>query len=300
MQMRQGDWTWGDWGDNKDMLLIFNSWYYIAIQGMEKVALELGYTADAQKYQAFLKSFKASYNKQFWNGKAYRSPDYQGLSDDRVQALAVVSGLADASKYKALLKVFQTEEHASPYMEKYVFEAMMRMGFEEEAFQRHEKRFRKMVEMPGFTTLFEGWGIGGEGFGGGTVNHGWSGGGLVICEQYICGVAPIKPGFKEFQILPQPGNIQSAESVIPTIQGKINVRFSQDKSAFELKANVPAGCKSLMGVPARNYREIRINDQLVWKNGKYVSGTPYMQGAPQRLHIAFNCPEGDYVIRAVN
>ena len=300
MQMRQGDWTWGDWGDNKDMLLIFNSWYYIAIQGMEKMALELGYTADAQKYQTLLKTFKDSYNKQFWNGKAYRNPAYQGLSDDRVQALAVVSGLADASRYKALLKVFQTEEHASPYMEKYVFEAMMQMGFEEEALQRHQKRFQKMVDMPGFTTLFEGWGIGGEGFGGGTVNHGWSGGGLVICEQYICGVAPTKPGFKEFQILPQPGNIQSAESVIPTIHGKINVSFSQDKSAFELKANVPAGCKSLMGVPARNYREIQINGQLVWKNGKYVSGTPYAQGARQRLHIAFNCPEGEYVIRAVN
>lgn len=75
-------------------------------------------------------------------------------------------------------------------MEKYVFEAMMLMGYEKEAIARHEKRFAYMVNHPDYTTLFEGWGIGKDGFGGGTVNHGWSGGGLVVCSSiYLRGIA---------------------------------------------------------------------------------------------------------------
>ncbi len=54
-------------------------------------------------------------------------------------------------------------------MEKYVFEAMFQMGYAKEALARHKKRFGSMVNNPNFTTLFEGWGIGKEGFGGGTV-----------------------------------------------------------------------------------------------------------------------------------
>lgn len=301
MQFREGDWTWGDWGDNRDMKLLFNLWYYIAIQGMEQAAMELGYTEDVQKYQLFLTQFKQSFNHQFWNGKSYRHPEYNERTDDRVQALAVVSGIADTDKYKAILRVLQTEEHASPYMEKYIFEAMMQMGYEVEALARHKKRFSKMVYWPGFTTLFEGWGIGNEGYGGGTVNHGWSGGGLVVCSQYLCGVAPTKPGFEEFHILPQPGNVTQAQAVVPTEKGNISTAFIQDKAGFKMDANIPKGCKALLGVPVRNYREIRINGQLVWKKGKYISGLSFcpMVKPKESRHVVFSCDPGNYTILAI-
>ena len=227
MKFRTGDWTWGDWGDNRDMMLIFNLWYYIAIQGMAETAGELGYNDDLIKYKEFMQKFKESFNSQFWTGTCYRHPGYNGKTDDRVQALAVVSGIADAVKYKPLLTVFQTEEHASPYMEKYIFEAMMIMGYEDEALKRHNKRFSPMVNNTQFTTLFEGWGIGSEGYGGGTVNHGWSGGGLVVCGQYICGISPAKPAYEEINILPQPGSLKYVETKVPTVKGQIYCRIDQ-------------------------------------------------------------------------
>ncbi|MBN2819500.1 MAG: hypothetical protein JXP36_11050 [Bacteroidales bacterium] len=42
-------------------------------------------------------------------------------------ALAVVSGKAESDKFPALLEVFKNEEHASPYMEKYVLEALFQI-----------------------------------------------------------------------------------------------------------------------------------------------------------------------------
>ena len=40
-----------------------------------------------------------------------------------------------------------------------------------------------MLSYKDYTTLFEGWGIGQEGFGGGTINHAWSGGPLTLLSQ---------------------------------------------------------------------------------------------------------------------
>lgn len=296
MKFRSGDWSWGDWGDNRDMLLIYNLWYYLAVKGAHNMALELGKTDDAAQYAQFMDNFKASFNKQFWNGTAYRDPAYKGKTDDRTQALAVVSGIADPEKYTALLKVFQTEEHASPYMEKYVFEAMMQMGCEKEAMERHQKRFACMVNYPGFTTLFEGWGIGSEGFGGGTVNHAWSGGGLTVLSQYVCGIAPLKPGFELFQVMPQPGSLTEASATVESVKGTIRSSFQKKASGMEIKVTVPALTLAIVGVPASGVKSIKLNGKLVWENGKYLKViVPSTQISQNRIGFEVGAGEWSFV-----
>jgi alpha-L-rhamnosidase len=154
ISIRKGEWNWGDWGDNKDMKLIYNFWYYLALKGMNNIAVELGKTDDSKQMTAQMEELKLVFNKQFWNGTAYRDPAYTGKTDDRVQALAVLCGLVEKEKYEKLMKIFSTEEHASPYMEKYVFEAMVKMGYTREALQRHKKRFGPMVSHPYFSNPF--------------------------------------------------------------------------------------------------------------------------------------------------
>ena len=79
--------------------------------------------------------------------------------------MAIVSGLATADKYPALFETLKKEYHASPYMEKYVLEALFKMGHADFAIERMKSRYAKMLGYD-YTTLFEGWGIGSEGFGG--------------------------------------------------------------------------------------------------------------------------------------
>ncbi|MFP4367340.1 MAG: hypothetical protein ACOCU3_00265 [bacterium] len=52
-----------------------------------------------------------------------------------------------------------------------------------------------MVNHPEITTLWEGWGIGRSGYGGGSANHAWSGGGLTILSQYVAGIYPVEPAY---------------------------------------------------------------------------------------------------------
>ena len=56
-------------------------------------------------------------------------------------------------------------------MEKYVLEALFQMGEPTFALERMKQRYTRMLDYAEYTTLFEGWGIGAEGFGGGTINH---------------------------------------------------------------------------------------------------------------------------------
>jgi len=297
MKVRKGDWTWGDWGYDRDINLIYNLWYYIAVQGMYHSALELKLPNDAAKYKKFMKEFELSFNKQYWNGAAYRSLDYKDKTDDRAQALAVVSGIAAKSKYSSILKVFKTEEHASPYMEKYVFEAMFKMRMENEALDRHRKRFSSMVNDRRFTTLFEGWGIGKEGFGGGTVNHSWSGGGLIVLSQNLCGIAPVAPGYKVFQVIPQPGYIKWAAAKIETVSGEIEASFNQDLVGIAINTSIPKTTKGIIGIEAK-HKNITVNDIVIIRDGKFVKNKLVEGIVEENSYVKFSLNPGSWKIVA--
>lgn len=261
-------WVWGDWGKNKDIALIMNTQYQLAQKGLLKIAEALGKQEEVARIKEEMAFFKIVFNKNFWKGDHYRSEDYDGKKDDRSQALAVLAGLADQDKYEVIYEVLKTERHASPYMEKYVVEALFKMGYPDFALQRLKERFSKMVNHPTYSTLWEGWGIGEEGFGGGTINHGWSGGGLTVLSQYLCGIAPLEPAYKTFQIIPQPGSMRSASATVPSVAGDIKSSFENTADKFSLNTEVPAETTAIIGVPSV-FNEIRLNDKLVWKNGKY-------------------------------
>ena len=238
---REGDWSWGDWGDNIDLNLLLNAWYYLALKGEREFAQILQKEADVQMITAIMKKMEANFNKRFWTGIAYRSPEYQGESDDRGQALAVLAGFAKRDQYPFIYNVLQKEYHASPYMEKYVGEALFVMGYPTFALERTRTRFANMVNHPTYTTLWEGWGIGAEGFGGGSINHAWSGGTLTLLSQYVAGITPVKPGFKEFQIKPQMGDLNTAKVTVDTRYGFIKAELQRKDGEIQISFEVPEG-----------------------------------------------------------
>ena len=292
---RKGEWTWGDWGEERDLHLIFNSLYYLALKGGANMAEAIGRYDDANEYRSIMRSFKTSFNKQFWTGKEYRNPEYKGKTDDRSQGLAVVAGLADRDKYPAILEVLKREEHASPYMEKYILEALFQMGYGDYALERMKKRFSPMVNNPDYTTLFEGWGIGSEGFGGGTVNHAWSGCALTILSQYLCGIEPIKPGYTLFKITPRPSGIERASAKIQSVKGEIASSFIDSKGNFELDVTIPSGTEAVIGIPDYSFREIRANGKVVWRNRNF-SNNKIVIGIKDNTtgHIKFKVRSGKW------
>lgn len=238
---RIGEWTWGDWGENIDMGVLTNCWYYLALKAELAFALQLKKNGDAEEIRSMMDKIERNFDTKFWTGAAYRAPGYKGETDDRAQAMAVVSGLASEDRYPALLKVLREEYHASPYMEKYVLEALFRMNDPVFALERMKKRYENMMAYQDYTTLFEGWGIGAEGFGGGTINHAWSGGPLTMLSQKVCGIEPTSPGFKTFRVAPQLGFLKEASTTIASVNGEIKVYISLKGRKMTIRVNVPEG-----------------------------------------------------------
>ena len=244
--LRKGGWTWGDWGDNRDMRLIFAGWHYIALSAAADMADILGFPQDAKSYRSTMEKVKSGYNK-CWNGFSYRHPEYNGSTDDRVQALAVISGIADKDLYESIFKLFKTQMHASPYMEKYVMEALFKIGHGDYAMERTKQRFANMVNDKFHTTLFEGWEIGG--FGGGSTNHAWSGGTITVISQYLCGLYPLEPAWKTFRIEPTPVKFKEAAISIPTVSGTVKSSYSLKDGKFSMKVSVPSGTTAMLYLP---------------------------------------------------
>lgn len=245
---RPGDWSWGDWGTDVDLEVLTTCWYYLALKAEKEFALYLYKQNDANRVEEMMRRIAAAFDNRYWTGTAYRSKSYKGETDDRSQAMAVVSGLAPVGRYKALLKVFKKEYHASPYMEKYIMEALFVMGEPDFALERMRSRYAKMMAYP-YTTLFEGWGIGAEGFGGGTINHAWSGGPLTILSQKLCGIEPLKPGFKHFRVAPQLGMLNEASAVVPTLYGDIQVDIKKRDRIVNIHVIVPPGTTAVVVLP---------------------------------------------------
>ncbi len=256
--LRHGDWFWGDWGENIDQLLLQNCWYYLALKGELELAKILDKANDVAQIEGMLKRMADSFDKRFWKDGVYRSPDYTGETDDRGNALAVVSGLASEDKYKALTECLTKEYHASPYMEKYVLEALFQMNAASQGLDRIRKRYKPMLDFPGLTTLPENWMPEGTkpkpgepmvNSCWGTYNHGWSGGPLTILSQKVCGIEPTSPGFKTFRIRPQLGYLKEASCTIESVSGKITVDIQKKGKQMEISTLVPEGCTAEVVFP---------------------------------------------------
>lgn len=241
---RAGDWSWGDWGKNVDMDVLTNCWYYLALQAEKEFARMLGKDADVKENAAIMKNIKDNFDTHFRKGGVYRSAGHKGKTDDRAQAMAVVSGLASADTYPSIVAMLDTVQEASPYMEKYVLEALFVMNEPERALKRMHDRYAKMLAYKDYTTLFEGWGIGAEGFGGGTLNHAWSGGPLTLLSQKVCGIEPTSLGFATFKVTPQMGNLRNASAHVDTAYGLIDVVLKRNKNNIQAKITVPHGTKA--------------------------------------------------------
>lgn len=236
---REGAWSWGDWGEHVDMGVLTNCWYYLALKAEKAFAVQLGKKEDAGKIAAVMATMEKCFNTKFWTGTAYRSPGYKGETDDRAQAMAVLSGLASKDKYPVLIKVLKQEYHASPYMEKYVLEALFEMNEPAFALRRMKERYSKMMSYTNYTTLFEGWGIGADGFGGGTINHAWSGGPLTMLSQKVCGIEPTSPGFRTFRVRPRMGTLTEVSATVATHYGDIRVKLHKSGRSVTAEIVVP-------------------------------------------------------------
>lgn len=225
-----------DWkGCDKEALMPL--WYYLALKGECSFARKLGKTDDVEMIEAEIKCVKDGYNARFWTGREYRTPGYVGVTDDRVQALAVVTGIAEKDKYPALKDVLSTQFYAATYFTRYVVEALFLMGEEDMALDRIQSVLGSAMT-DDCSTLSESVNRTG------TPNHGWSGGAIFEMGRKIAGIEPVEPGFKTFKVAPRLGRLQWVESGVDTPYGLIEIALYRERNRIKLMLTVPQGTKA--------------------------------------------------------
>ena len=229
--IRKGGWSWADWGSNIDLELITNEWYYLALKAEQEYARILGKSEDQANIARQIDKMVQGFDKRYWQGNGYKSPNFEGQYDDRAQALAVVSGLASKERYPYLFKIFETTHFSSPLLELYVQEALFRMGKGKEALARARHLYSKMMSNPNATTVYELWEPGAS------INHAWASGMTVILGREVCGIKPTSLGFKTFDIAPQLAGLTHVKTQVQIKYGTISVDLSLQKSGH-LKAQV--------------------------------------------------------------
>ena len=254
VRMRRGGWHWGDWGTNIDKEALQNCWYALSLKGMEKMSELTGRRTEAMYARQLQEVMTAMFNDRFWTGTHYATKTYMDEPDDRVQAMAILAGFVPQERYATMREFFRRHYNASPYMEKYVLEALCRMGYYDDALARMKERFYDMVVSEEYTTLWEGWEYtGGEGMkyksGNGTYNHAWSGGGLTILSQYIAGIEPLAPRFERFSVCPNLASLEWVETSVPTVFGDILMNARRNGDELQLALTVPAGTTAEVRLP---------------------------------------------------
>jgi len=265
---RAGDWDWADWGENADVAVLDSAWLYLALKGAIEMARLSGHEEDVAEYRTRMRSIEKSFDSVFWKKDCYRSPGHKGKTDDRANAMAVVAGLAKPEHYGAICSVLAREMHASPYMEKYVLEALYLMDAPERAVARMKTRYASMIE-EAITTLWENFGGKSGRNGGGTYNHAWSGGPLTMLSQYAAGLAPIALGWKTFAVKPQPGPLTRIAACVSTPHGEVLFSLRRESKALRMELTVPSGTQAAIEVPAPKagvWRRVRLNGHDVTPN----------------------------------
>lgn len=91
-----------------------------------------------------------------------------------------------------------------------------------------------------------------------SLAHGWSSGPTSALSRYVLGVRPAAPGYRQWLIKPQPGDLQWAVGAVPTPYGAISVKWGRASSGtFTLNLEVPAGTTGSVALPASG--TVRVN-----------------------------------------
>lgn len=231
---RTGDWDWPDAGAHQDPVGQLHMWYYLALKAEAAFARHLGKADDVAKCEAMMQRIADKFNTDWWTGAGYKTPGHTDVTDDRVQALAVVAGIVPPERYPAILKVFAEEYHATTYMQRYVLEALCLMGRPDLAQERMHKLY-PTVMTPGGTTLWEHWNFDG------TNNHAWTGGAVTVMGEYFAGIKPTAPGYKTFEVAPQMGSLKHIDTAVDSAAGLIEAVLDRKGKTVSLTLTVPEG-----------------------------------------------------------
>jgi alpha-L-rhamnosidase len=295
-EYRKGAWDWNDWGvdsnngvvPDKEIIQICH--YYMALKAAKKMALVIGNTTNIDWYNTRISGIEQKFNAAFWNGSYYCTGTYK---EDRANAMAIVAGLADKSKYASIVtNVLVPVIKSSPHMEWVVEDAMCIAGYPVQAIERMKKRYEYQVEKTQNTTLNELFGTSGYL---GTYNHAWNAPNTVL-SRHIAGIAPDSAGWSIFHVMPMYAGISTIKTKVPTVKGDIQLDVAFNTNTESISLSSPKGTKAIVGIPKSRFtvRNITLNGSKIWNGTLIPNATGAKWVGEDEQFIKFSVDAGDW------
>lgn len=294
-----GRFDWYDWGptgtDDKKILQVAE--YYISLKALKKIAKLTGHAADTVAIDAKCTSIKNNFDRVFWTAGGYKTGDVP-VPDERANAIAVIAGLADTTKWNTIYNIIKTTENAGCFFDWFIFEALCRMGHPEHALMRMYRRYKPEIQ-GNVTTLWEHYDMVYEG---GTfnptssMNHGWNPPNICL-SKFIAGLAPETPGWSTYHVFPQEAFLTSINAGVSTVKGPISVALRKTGTKYTIQLTSPPATTAIVGMPKSSFTSlaaIAVNGTTVW-NGSYkggVSGVSWNGEDPR--FVLFNVTAGTW------
>jgi alpha-L-rhamnosidase len=213
-----------------DEKVLENELYYSALSFAKKISEILKINKHLKFIDDRMISIKSNFEKYFWNENKYSSGK---ITDDRANALVILSKLTDQTKYEGILDVLLNVNNSTPYMESFVLESLFEMGFFKEGYERMLRRYNDLIENEN-STLWEDFSILGS------KNHAWSGSPLIMLYRYFAGISiEIENGYKVV-INPYLADLHYIKASMMTKYGIIYLSINKKMDKIYIKVKKPA------------------------------------------------------------
>lgn len=250
---REGNWYWFDHLVNVDAKILENEWYYCALTFAKKMSEILEIDKNTDFICKRMKSIENVFEKTFWKEDGFSSGE---IIDDRANAMAVLSGLANEDQYMKIRDVLINVNNATPYMESFVLESLFKMGFYKDGYERMQRRYDGMITNEN-TTLWEDFEILG------TKNHAWSGGPLTILYKYFAGLTiKFENGYK-VEIDPYLADLNYINASMLTKYGMIYLEIKKEFDKVYIKVKKPSRLDVVYKLDYKKFGIKSINDIIL-------------------------------------
>ena len=289
-------WDWSDWGvkNTIDKQAIQMAFYYLALEKAKKMAEVLGNEEHITWYNKRMALMKPAYEKAFWKN-GYYSSDAGNFKDDRANAIAIVSGIANPEYYTQIVdNVFIPNRFSSPHFEWMVEEAMCIAGRHKDALQRMKEQYQRQVEQTDLSTLYEMFPKGGS------YNHAWNAPNTIL-SKYIAGVKPSNVAWSRYEIMPTLLHFTRLKKSIPTVKGIVAFDIKVRGEQYEMELVSPENTVATVGVPKRGIeiKQVEVNGMEVWKNDKFKNRIKTISYDGECSdYLKFRVDAGTYKIKA--
>jgi len=263
------DWPTGerDGFVHKPVNTVVNAFYIRSLILMSRMALNLGYDAEAEDYLARAKSARVAFQQKLFDPA--RGVYCDGEGTDHASLHANLFPLAFdivPAEHRAGVAAWVGERgmKCSVYAAQYLLEGL----FENDAGAAalalitapNDRSWRHMIES-GTTITWEAWDM--KYKPNQDWNHAWGAAPANLLPRYVLGVQPLTPGWARALVRPHPGSLTAATGKIPTPRGPIQVDWKHGDS-FQLSLTLPPGVKARIELPAAE------NSGGVFRDGKPV------------------------------